>query len=70
MSITTELSGRRFAIGDATRTLRSHFGALVARNKHDLLILCAFAAVGFVVMAFALSALSIWADPAALSVLS
>jgi hypothetical protein len=70
MSITTELSRRRFAIGDATRTLRSHFGALVARNKDDLLILCAFAAVGLVVMIFALSSLPIWTDPDALSVLS
>ncbi len=68
MSITTELSRRPFAIGDATRTLGSHLGALVARNK-VLLILCAFAAVGSVVM-IALSSLSIWADPAALSVLS
>jgi hypothetical protein len=68
MSITAELSRRRFAIGDTTRTLRSHFGSLVARNK-DLLILCAFAAVGLVVMTFALSSLSIWTDPEALSVL-
>jgi hypothetical protein len=68
MSITTELSGRRFAIGDATRTLGSHFGSPVARNK-VLLILCAFAAVGIVVM-ITLSSLSIWTDPAALSVLS
>jgi hypothetical protein len=69
MSITTELSRGRFAIGDATRTLRSHFGSLVARNK-GLLILCAFAAVGSVVMIFALSSLSIWTDPEALSALS
>jgi hypothetical protein len=69
MSITAELSRRRFAIGDATRTLRSHFGSLVARNK-DFLILCAFAAVGLVAMTFALSSLSIWTDPEALSVLS
>jgi len=70
MSITTERSRRLFAIDDDPRTLRSHFGALVASNKDDLLILCAFAAVGFVVMAFALSSPSIWADPAAMSVLS
>ena len=69
MSITTELSRRRFAIGDATRTLRSYFGSPVAGNN-DLLILCAFAAVGLVVMTFALSTLSIWTDPEALSVLS
>ncbi len=69
MSITAELSRRRFVIGDATRTLRSHFGLLVARNK-DLLILCAFAAVGLVVTTFALWSLSIWTDPEALSVLS
>ena len=69
MSITTELSGRRFAIGDAARTLRSHFGSPVARDN-DLLILCAFAAIGLVVMTFALSSLSIWIDPEALSLLS
>jgi hypothetical protein len=69
MSITTELSRRRFAIGDATRTLRSHFGSPVARYE-DLLILCAFAAVGLLVMTFALSSLSTWSDPEALSVLS
>ena len=69
MSITTELSGRRLAIGDATRTLRSHFGSLVPRDK-DILILCAFAAVGLVVTTFALSSVSIWTDPEALSVLS
>jgi len=69
MSITTELSRRRFAIGDATRTLKSHFGSPVARNK-DLLIVCAFAAVGLVVMTFGLSSLSTWSDPEAFSVLS
>jgi hypothetical protein len=68
MSITAELSRRRFAIGEATRTLGSRFGSLVARNK-DLLILCAFAAVGLVVMTLA-SSLSVWTDPEALFVLS
>jgi hypothetical protein len=63
MSTTTEPSRRTFALGDARRTLGSHFGSWVARNK-DLLVLCAFAAAGFVMLA----ALSIWVDPAAWSV--
>jgi hypothetical protein len=48
MSITIELPRRRFAIGDATRTLRSRLGSLVARNT-EFLIQYAFATVGLIV---------------------
>jgi hypothetical protein len=53
MPITLELPGERPAVGEATRTLRSHLGSLIARHT-ELLIPRAFATVGLI-LTFALT---------------